>query len=961
MIKEPAKILNNKKKIALLIIAVSIFIISIGFTIYKYEENLILQQKHTELRTVANLKQKQLEQWYNEIIDDVQISTKPAFLANPISLWLNDIGNSNLKNDILHRFEFIKEELHYQDIIIFSTDGKLLLSTKQKYGELDSIVKQKLMESYKNRKITLTDLYLCSIENEIHFDIIAPIFDEYENIIALILFRRDPNLFLFPIIQDFPNSSPTSVVAILRREGDYVLYLNNLRHKENTALRTRLPITRIETPSVQAALGVKGIIEGIDYRGVPVVADIRIIPQTNWIMVVKVDKNEIYKEITIAASVITGFTLLIIFICVVGILLFYNSRQKDIYKELYKKEKEIWQSQEKFKVTMDCLGSGILITDIKAKIQYMNKLAEELTGWNYREAKGRHLSEIYKVRNEETGLIENNILDRVIKHGIVKELASHTILISKSGKEMPVMDTGAPIYDSDGTLLGIVVASTDETEKRKQQRLVKESEERLRTTLDDMIEGCQILDHNWKYLYINNSAEKQNRRPKSELLGKIYMDMWPGIESTNVFSLLKKCMQQRVSSKMINEFEFPDGSKGWFTLSFEPVKEGILILSEDITQQKQAEETIKATEVYLSSLFNSITDVILTVSFPNRIIRHTNLAVFNLLGYAPEEIIGKNTCMLYANEETYLDSGEELSTAIIEHTPFVKKELELLKKDGTKIYCDVRTTFLKTDGIIDAVISVVRDITQTKKTEIELIEAKEKAEQSDSLKSEFLSQISHEIRTPLNVILSFVDLLKDELQDKIDDELFIGFKDVDDEGKRLMRTIELIINMSELQTGSYKSDPMEINVYNDILVKIHQAYQLRAEQKELSFDLVNRAGNPVIVADKYSLSQIFSHLVDNALKYTPKGRIEVSVNRGTNNNLYVEVADTGIGISEEYMQLIFTPFTSEEKGYTRNYEGNGLGLALAKKYCELNKAEILATSCKGKGSVFRVTFLDSVK
>lgn len=101
--------------------------------------------------------------------------------------------------------------------------------------------------------------------------------------------------------------------------------------------------------------------------------------------------------------------------------------------------------------------------------------------------------------------------------------------------------------------------------------------------------------------------------------------------------------------------------------------------------------------------------------------------------------------------------------------------------------------------------------------------------------------------------------------------------------------------------------------------------------------------------------------MDNALKYTPKGRIEVSVNRGTNNNLYVEVADTGIGISEEYMQLIFTPFTSEEKGYTRNYEGNGLGLALAKKYCELNKAEILATSCKGKGSVFRVTFLDSVK
>jgi light-regulated signal transduction histidine kinase (bacteriophytochrome) len=111
-------------------------------------------------------------------------------------------------------------------------------------------------------------------------------------------------------------------------------------------------------------------------------------------------------------------------------------------------------------------------------------------------------------------------------------------------------------------------------------------------TLDNMMEGCQIIGNDWTYIYINDAASTHNRRPKEELLGKKYTDMWPGIEATEVFAIIKDCMENRVSRHIENEFIFPDGQKGWFDLSIQPVPEGVFILSMDITGRKQAEDNI---------------------------------------------------------------------------------------------------------------------------------------------------------------------------------------------------------------------------------------------------------------------------------------------------------------------------------------------------------------------------------
>ena len=242
-----------------------------------------------------------------------------------------------------------------------------------------------------------------------------------------------------------------------------------------------------------------------------------------------------------------------------------------------------------------------------------------------------------------------------------------------------------------------------------------------------------------------------------------------------------------------------------------------------------------------------------------------------------------------------------------------------------------------------------------KRTE-ELYDAKEEAEKSSKLKSIFLAQMSHEIRTPINAILSLTSLIKDDLQDQVDDETNLSFNLVSRAGRRIIRTIDLLLNLSEIQAGTYEVIPTRLDLYADIIGKIAVDFKKEAKSKGLQFEIVIETDDTEIITDSYTVLQIFTQLVENAIKYTDGGKITIKLFRSENDRLVVEIIDTGIGISEEYLSELFQPFTQEEMGYTRKYEGNGIGLALVQKYCELNHAKIEVKSQKGKGSIFKVIF-----
>ena len=143
--------------------------------------------------------------------------------------------------------------------------------------------------------------------------------------------------------------------------------------------------------------------------------------------------------------------------------------------------------------------------------------------------------------------------------------------------------------DASGDVDGMVSSGEDVTGRQEAEDALRASEKRFRTTLDAMLEGCQVIDFNWRYAYVNDAAAKQGRRTTAELLGHTMMEMYPGIQNTPMFDRLKDCMDNRISHQMENEFAYPDGSLGWFDLRIEPVPDGILVLSQDITERKLME------------------------------------------------------------------------------------------------------------------------------------------------------------------------------------------------------------------------------------------------------------------------------------------------------------------------------------------------------------------------------------
>ncbi len=258
--------------------------------------------------------------------------------------------------------------------------------------------------------------------------------------------------------------------------------------------------------------------------------------------------------------------------------------------------------------------------------------------------------------------------------------------------------------------------------------------------------------------------------------------------------------------------------------------------------------------------------------------------------------------------------------------------------------------------LILIVLALYQHIIKRREIEAELLDAKAKAEKATKLKSEFLAQISHEIRTPINNILNFTSLIKSDLEDSMDEETAYSFKIIESAGDRTVRTIDLILNMSEMQAGTYEFTKTKFKLIDDVLEKLREEFNNSAKNKGLELIIVNNTDNTIIEADHYSVMQIFSNLINNAIKYTNRGSVTVIVDKNNKGAFEVEVSDTGIGISEEYLPKLFIPFSQEEQGYTRRFDGNGLGLALVLKYCKMNNIEIKVSSKKNKGTTFNILF-----
>ncbi|MDA3860251.1 MAG: PAS domain-containing sensor histidine kinase, partial [Melioribacteraceae bacterium] len=373
-------------------------------------------------------------------------------------------------------------------------------------------------------------------------------------------------------------------------------------------------------------------------------------------------------------------------------------------------------------------------------------------------------------------------------------------------------------------------------------------------------------------------------------------------------------------------------------------------LTQEIAEKRLAEEALNITEQRLLTMWNSVQSGVLLVRKDNSYIIDSNPSAQRMLGLPQKDIIGNSCHNFIINSD-----GEECAFSQVNLDKDYHPDCFLVAANGKTIPILKTEIELELNAIKFWLVSFT-DVTILKDAEKALVYSKEQAENADKLKSIFLAQMSHEIRTPINVMLSVSSLLQLEVGDKLDEEQLSYFNLINKSGNRITRTVDLLINLSEIQAGTYEPMVKRFDLYSEVLSNLLLEYKKRALEKNINLVINFNAENSYLYGDIYTIEQIFRQLFDNAVIFTETGKISISIFQNNYEKLVVEIQDTGVGISQEYMKKIFSPFTQEEMGYTRKFDGNGIGLSLVKSYCDLNKAKIEVESEKGIGSTFRVIF-----
>ena len=670
---------------------------------------------------------------------------------------------------------------------------------------------------------------------------------------------------------------------------------------------------------------------------------------------------------------------------------------------------------------------GLWFWDLEQKEQiYMNDSFWRMLG--YKASEMPHSSSVFeKILSQEEIQQVIPSLENYIKHpdGIWKGMVQY---IHKSGSLVWAKSKAIAICNSSGKAVKLLGTITDITEQKKAEQLLKQQNERYLTIneeykqVNEQLKESQaiitekerlfnaifnnnpnpthLVDRDFNIILSNKRLLELKKINLDDVIGKKCYEVYQGRSSVCNNCMVKRVFEGEPMASYENKLVLPDGEERYFKTFAYPIfdDDGNVIyatettiditdqrrISEQYKQQneeyailtkkykiqnehlKRSKELLQKKELQFRLLFEH-SPLGIYISTPAGNILEVNDALIKILGSPSAEATKQINVLSF--EALQKNGYSEAFKKCLKKKEVIYIEMPYTTKWNKTVYLSsFLVPLVNDDGKVEMVYTILKDITKRKKAEEELKIAKQKAEQSDKLKTEFIHNMSHEIRTPMNGIMGFASFLKDSDLSKDQRNEYISV--IENSGRQLLRIIDDILEISRLDTKQVKMIEEEVCL-NNLLMEQYSIFKMQSDTQRIPLYLKETmtCEESTIISDASKLKKIIGNLLENAFKYTQKGFIELGYNlAGTpaEPTLEIYVKDTGVGISAKNQKTIFERFSQEEKELSQKTGGLGLGLSIAKENTELLGGFISLESKKGKGALFKITIpykpvLNSVK
>jgi len=994
--------------------AVALCVPALGWLLHERAKALTGHQAEAYLTAVADLKAFEIASWHQDRLDDAEIIAATPYTRSRIREFLENAGQGPSADEMRQYLAARLESKRYNDGLLVDAKGEVRLCEGSEELSLDEEGRADVRAVLDSGRPMVTDLHRSEATGRVHLAIMAPVpgspaADGSPQRAGVVVFRVDPDVFLYPLVESWPTPSATSETFLCRREGDEVVFLNELRHRKGTALTLRFAVASAVLPAAMVVRGQEGVVRGLDYRGVPVRAVGRRIPDTPWYLIAKTDESEILAPVQLwvwlivatAASVVLG----------TGLSLTLWSARRDARRLLRQREAD--EAVHVQAQVIDQVPGPLISTDLAGNITSWSRGAEGTFGYAADEAIGQHVSLIHPERLRELRQVE--VIAPLLEHGLHEV---ETVLRRESGDEFPAHVSLTVVLDPDGAPAAIIEYVLDLTERVRAEEALRRAymaadvqrriaevfltvpdEEMYAKVLAILLEAMDsrygvfgYIDEQgglvvptmtrtvWETCDVPNkdivfpretwgcsswpTAIREKRticqNEPSTLVPEGHVPMhrhisMPIIQQGEVVGLLQ------VANKPTDYTAEDVALLETVARAIAPVLDARLNRERLDAARVRAQAELRDERDRFESLFETAPLAKLTLDREGRV-GMWNAAAEALFGWTAEEAIGQVLLAIpEAERERVLTVlGENLMGGTLSNI-----ELTLRRRDGTPIDVALWSTPVRgPGGEVTGITAIVADIRARRLAEEEARRLTEELEKqvaertaeltvsNDELEA-FAYSVSHDLRAPLRGVDGWTVALMEDCGDQLGEQAHGYLQRVRQEAARMAELIDNLLQLSRVTRSEMQRTSVDVSALaSKVVERLRSSDPARQVVVEIEPG-VSAEGDPKL------LEVALTNLIGNAWKFTgkrPSARIEFGVANAEAECAYY-VRDDGVGFDMANAQRLFSPFHRMHR--TSDYPGTGIGLATVQRVVHRHGGRVWAAAAVDQGATFYFTLKEA--